>query len=82
MNNELQKARAHPVLETISGLTAGIATTLTAHPLDLIKTRLQSKYHSPRKSALSRLTRTYSSQSICRDDIWQLDPNCAADLLQ
>ncbi|KAL3469398.1 mitochondrial carrier domain-containing protein [Aspergillus californicus] len=30
-----------PVVETIAGFTAGIATTLCLHPLDLIKTRLQ-----------------------------------------
>ena len=55
MSNELQKARAHPFLETASGLTAGVATTLTAHPLDLIKTRLQSKPPLPQRSPPSRL---------------------------
>ncbi|RDW59284.1 putative mitochondrial folate carrier protein Flx1 [Aspergillus mulundensis] len=30
------------VVETIAGFTAGIATTLCLHPLDLIKTRLQA----------------------------------------
>ena len=29
------------VIETVAGLTAGIVTTLVAHPLDLLKTRLQ-----------------------------------------
>ncbi|KAL5337097.1 mitochondrial carrier domain-containing protein [Aspergillus crustosus] len=29
------------VVETIAGFTAGVATTLSLHPLDLIKTRLQ-----------------------------------------
>ncbi|KAL3483567.1 mitochondrial carrier [Aspergillus germanicus] len=37
------------VVETIAGFTAGIATTLSLHPLDLIKTRLQ-------------VDRTYSSR--------------------
>ncbi|CEL01578.1 Putative Mitochondrial folate carrier protein Flx1 [Aspergillus calidoustus] len=37
------------VVETIAGFTAGIATTLCLHPLDLIKTRLQ-------------VDRTYSSR--------------------
>lgn len=37
-------ARLSPALvETIAGLSAGTATTLAVHPLDVIKTRLQSK---------------------------------------
>lgn len=28
-------------VETVAGFTAGIATTLSLHPLDLVKTRLQ-----------------------------------------
>ncbi len=36
-------ARLSPALvETIAGFTAGVASTLAAHPLDVIKTRLQS----------------------------------------
>jgi hypothetical protein len=30
-----------PAIETISGLSAGVAATLVAHPLDVVKTRLQ-----------------------------------------
>lgn len=30
-----------PLVESIAGLSAGLASTLIAHPLDLIKTRLQ-----------------------------------------
>ena len=38
-------ARLSPALvETIAGLTAGVASTLAAHPLDVIKTRLQSQF--------------------------------------
>ncbi len=29
------------VVETVSGLTAGLLSTLCVHPLDLVKTRLQ-----------------------------------------
>jgi hypothetical protein len=29
------------VVETVAGFTAGIVSTLSLHPLDLIKTRLQ-----------------------------------------
>jgi solute carrier family 25 folate transporter 32 len=38
---------APALVETIAGFSAGIASTLTAHPLDVIKTRLQSKRISP-----------------------------------
>ena len=30
-----------PSVEAIAGMTAGAATTLVSHPLDLVKTRLQ-----------------------------------------
>lgn len=36
-----QKALPKPLIETIAGFVAGIASTLVAHPLDLVKTRLQ-----------------------------------------
>ncbi|KAL4801725.1 mitochondrial carrier domain-containing protein [Aspergillus unguis] len=36
-----QDGLSSSVVETIAGFTAGIATTLCLHPLDLIKTRLQ-----------------------------------------
>lgn len=46
-------------VETISGLSAGLLSTLLVHPLDLVKTRLQSK-HIPAQSRhpLSRLSGT------------------------
>ena len=41
-------ARLSPALvETIAGLSAGTCATLAAHPLDVIKTRLQSTASFP-----------------------------------
>lgn len=36
-----QNGLSSSVVETIAGFTAGIASTLSLHPLDLVKTRLQ-----------------------------------------
>lgn len=33
-----------PLVEAYAGLAAGIAATLVAHPLDLVKTRLQGDF--------------------------------------
>ncbi|KAL4989052.1 mitochondrial carrier domain-containing protein [Aspergillus falconensis] len=41
------------VVETIAGFTAGIATTLCLHPLDLIKTRLQVDRNSSSRVGVS-----------------------------
>ncbi|MCJ1405141.1 hypothetical protein MMC11_008367 [Xylographa trunciseda] len=39
MNN--RSAIPPPLIESIAGLTAGVATTIVVHPLDVVKTRLQ-----------------------------------------
>lgn len=41
-----------PAVETISGFNAGLAATLVAHPLDVVKTRLQGKYVQPIQNEL------------------------------
>ncbi|RPA84834.1 mitochondrial carrier [Ascobolus immersus RN42] len=40
-SNSTSSTLPRPVIESISGLTSGVLTTLITHPLDLIKTRLQ-----------------------------------------
>lgn len=47
MSDTLQNGIPPVLVETISGLMAGLLSTLVAHPLDLIKVRLQgSSYPS------------------------------------
>jgi len=53
------KALPQPVVESIAGFVAGVASTLVAHPLDLVKTRLQGTklstgVHLPRKDLLMK----------------------------
>lgn len=35
------------VVETVAGLSAGSMATLIVHPLDIVKTRMQSNYAVP-----------------------------------
>lgn len=46
---------APALIETIAGLSAGTASTLVAHPLDVIKTRLQGKHVTPLITTLNLL---------------------------
>ena len=39
------KTLPKPLIDTIAGFFAGIASTLVGHPLDLLKTRLQGMPH-------------------------------------
>ena len=39
MNNK--NALSQPLVESVAGFVAGVASTLVAHPLDILKTRLQ-----------------------------------------
>ena len=45
------------LVETFSGLTAGLLSTLMVHPLDLIKTRLQCLFVPSPQPGAGRLTR-------------------------
>lgn len=47
MSNIAQDGIPPVLVETISGLMAGLLSTLVAHPLDLIKVRLQGSYPIP-----------------------------------
>jgi solute carrier family 25 folate transporter 32 len=38
-----QDGSSSSFVETVAGFTAGVVSTLTLHPLDMIKTRLQGK---------------------------------------
>lgn len=38
---QIHQQLPNSLVESIAGLSAGLASTLVAHPLDLIKTRLQ-----------------------------------------
>ncbi|KAJ5033440.1 uncharacterized protein L3040_008555 [Drepanopeziza brunnea f. sp. 'multigermtubi'] len=49
-------ARASPTVEAIAGFTAGVATTVAVHPLDVIKTRLQIQRKASSPTATSALT--------------------------
>lgn len=47
INNDMVSNLSKNQIESISGLTAGLSTTVITHPLDLIKVRLQlSNHHS------------------------------------
>lgn len=46
-NQNERKRPSRAWTETVAGLSAGAASTLAVHPLDVIKTRLQSKLLEP-----------------------------------
>jgi len=57
------KALPQPVVDTIAGFVAGVASTLITHPLDLVKTRLQGR-NPPRGSHTYRVEFTEKIQLI------------------
>lgn len=55
MTNDGQVAQ--PLIETIAGFAAGVASTLVAHPLDVLKTRLQGNapHHTRHNKPFSKI---------------------------
>lgn len=74
-------AISQPLIESVAGLVAGVASTLVAHPLDVIKTRLQGMLvaHDNRSSVLLgmfeilRFVVSHSRSIYCLT-VWQLYP--------
>lgn len=54
------KTLPKPLIDTIAGFFAGIASTLVGHPLDVVKTRLQSKPHLRLDDVTYRYSHIYS----------------------
>jgi solute carrier family 25 folate transporter 32 len=47
MTNAKNGGLSPALVETLAGLSAGSIATLTVHPLDIVKTRMQSKLNPP-----------------------------------
>lgn len=47
MTNAKNAGISPALVETLAGLAAGSVATLTVHPLDIVKTRMQSRHASP-----------------------------------
>lgn len=67
-------------IDSVSGLTAGLVTTLTTHPLDLIKVRLQladSARSHPLKAVLSHISHTaaLTNHSLIKELYKGVTPN-------
>lgn len=52
------------LVETVSGLSAGTVATLVVHPLDIVKTRMQSKFNYPSFRPLPSPADQFLNQSI------------------
>lgn len=54
------------VIESIAGLSAGTVSTLVVHPLDIVKTRMQSKFPLLTSSQFKRKRARTNAE-----DLWQ-----------
>lgn len=54
------KTLPKPLIDTIAGFFAGIASTLVGHPVDVVKTRLQSKPHPRLPNVTYKFSHIYS----------------------
>ena len=72
------KTLPKPLIDTIAGFFAGIASTLVGHPLDLLKTRLQGMPHlTLSDTILTAKNRTESrSRPFLLKPLWQLRSHC------
>lgn len=53
---------SQPLAEAVAGFTAGVVSTLVAHPLDVLKTRLQGKSNLVRPEKFLQMP-TFNSRS-------------------
>ncbi|KAL8791441.1 MAG: hypothetical protein Q9213_000057 [Squamulea squamosa] len=70
-----------PLVETVAGFLAGVASTLVAHPLDVLKTRLQVDRASSSQAGTSlRLVQgIFKNEGITRGFYRGLTPNLAGN---
>ncbi|KAL8771349.1 MAG: hypothetical protein Q9209_003255 [Squamulea sp. 1 TL-2023] len=70
-----------PLIETVAGFLAGVASTLVAHPLDVLKTRLQVDRASSFQAGTSlRLVQgIFKNEGITRGFYRGLSPNLAGN---
>lgn len=70
------KALPQPLIETIGGFLGGVASSLVAHPLDLLKTRLQGT-SPPKPSAVPYLRQSSDGPQLTENLHLKLLALCA-----